>query len=170
MELQKNSLDGMYSRWALAWIPNAKEILTKVYQALKPGGRMVIHEYYDWSSHQTEPVLPHLSRAITAAYKSFSDMEGDLNIGRHIPRIFNELGMEVKNTRLMAKLATPKDLAWQWPKSFYKSYFPRLAEIGYLSNEDVKNALKDLERLEQTPGATICCPLMLETVGVKREQ
>ena len=169
MELQNNSLDGMYSRWALAWVPNAKEILKKVYDALKPGGRMVIHEYYDWSTHQTVPDIPGLTKAIQAAYKSFGDMDGDLNIGRHVPGILNKLGMKVTGTRLMAKLATPKDLTWQWPRSFYESFFPRLAETGYLSEEEVNTALIDLAALEQTPGATICCPLMIEIVGVKGE-
>jgi ubiquinone/menaquinone biosynthesis C-methylase UbiE len=168
MKLQQNSLDGMYSRWALAWVPNAKEILKKVYDALKPGGQMVIHEYYDWSTHQIEPNIPGLTKAIKAAYKSFGDMEGDLNIGRHVPGILNELGMEVTGTRLMAKLATLNDLTWQWPKSFYESFFPRLAETGYLSEGDVIKALVDLTKLEQTPGATICCPLMIEVVGVKK--
>ena len=167
LKLTPNSLDGMYCRWALAWIPNPKEILSKVYDALKPGGKMVIHEYYDWSTHQIEPMLPALSKAIKAAYASFGDMDADLNIGRHLPRIFNELGMNVTHTRPMQKLATPKDLLWQWPKSFYESFFPRHVETGYLNKEDVPAALKDLATLEETPGATICCPLMVEVIAEK---
>lgn len=167
LQLEPNSLDGMYCRWALAWIPNPKEILKKVYDALKPSGKIVIHEYYDWSTHQIEPNLPALSKAIKAAYQSFGDMDADLNIGRHLPRIFNELGMKVTHTRPMQKLATTKDLVWQWPKSFYESFFPRLAETGYLNKEDVTNALKDFSVLENTPGATICCPLMVEVIAEK---
>jgi hypothetical protein len=75
--------------------------------------------------------------------------------------------MKVTGTRLMAKLATPKDLTWQWPKSFYQSFFPRLADTGYLNEEEVNTALRSLAILEQTPGSTICCPLMIEVVGVK---
>ena len=41
MRLEDNSLDGMYCRWAMAWIPNVKDILGKVKKALKPGGKMV---------------------------------------------------------------------------------------------------------------------------------
>ena len=166
-QLAPNSLDGMYCRWALAWIPDPEEILKKVFDALKPGGRMVLHEYYDWSTHQTEPSIPGLTKAIKAAYKSFGDMNADLNIGRHLPRILTELGMTVTSTRIMAKLATPKDLVWQWPKSFYESFFPRLAETGYLNQKEVTNALRDLAQLENTPGATICCPIMIEVIAEK---
>ena len=167
MELERNSLDGMYCRWALAWLPNPKEILQKVYNALKPGGKMVIHEYYDWSTHQTEPKLPNLGRGIAMALKSFKDSDGEIDIGRELPRIFEELDMEVSNVRLMSKLATPNDLTWQWPKTFYESYFPRLIDAGLLSSEEAKEALEDVDVLEKTPTATLCCPLMIEVIGTK---
>ena len=35
MQLHTNSLDGVYSRWAFAWIPNPQEIIAKLYKALK---------------------------------------------------------------------------------------------------------------------------------------
>lgn len=167
MLLAPNSLDGMYSRWALAWISNPKEVLEKIANALKPGGKMVIHEYYDWSTHQIEPKLPHLSKAIKAAYQSFSDMDSQLNIGRYLPQLLTEIGMQVSSIRPMQKMATVKDLTWQWPKSFYESFFPRLVETGYLKKEDVSLALEDLVTLEKSPGATICCPLMVEVVAEK---
>ena len=167
MQLKPESIDRMYCRWALAWVPNAKEILIKVLKALKPGGKMVIHEYYDWSTHQIEPRLPNLTKAISAAYKSLNDSEGELNIGRFLPQIFNELGMNVSGTRVMIKLATPRDFVWQWPKSFYESYFPRLATTGYLKEQDVSEALKDLATLEKTEGSSICCPMMYEVIAEK---
>ncbi len=167
MELASASLDGMYCRWAMAWLPNPKEILSKVYDALKPGGRMVIHEYYDWSTHQTEPAIPALSKAIAAALKSYKDSEGEIDIGRTLPRLLEELGMRVVNVRPMAKLATPGDLTWQWPVSFYKSYFPRLVDIGYLTEEEVGEALEGLNELEATKGASLLCPMMVEVIAEK---
>jgi len=167
MELEPNSLDGMYCRWALAWIPNPKEILIKVKDGLKPGGKMVIHEYYDWSTLQTEPEKKGLSKAIAASLKSFKDQDAEIDIGRELPAIFNEIGMKVTSIRLMLKLATPPDFNWQWPKSFFKSYFPRLMEANYLTMEEVEHALKDMEMLEGINGATICTPLMVEVIAEK---
>ncbi|MGB0850648.1 MAG: class I SAM-dependent methyltransferase, partial [Bacteroidia bacterium] len=81
LELPSDSLDGMYCRWALAWVPNPKEVLEKVYKALKPGGRMVIHEYFDWSTHQTFPNYKNLDKAITSCLKSFKEQPGDIDVG-----------------------------------------------------------------------------------------
>ncbi|MDC8003418.1 methyltransferase domain-containing protein [Aureisphaera galaxeae] len=167
MQLEPNSLDGMYCRWAMAWLPNPKEILKKVYDALKPGGRMVIHEYYDWSTHQTEPELPGLKKAITAALKSFKDSPAEIDIGRELPTTLSNMGMKINNLRLMSKLATPDNVTWQWPKTFYYSYFPRIKEMGFLNEEDVQLALQEVNILENTPGATLCCPIMIEVIAEK---
>ncbi|RLD28835.1 MAG: hypothetical protein DRI70_03010 [Bacteroidetes bacterium] len=165
--LQGSSIDGMYCRWALAWLTNPKEILKNVYKALKPGGKMVIHEYYDWSTHQTEPKIPALAIGIAAALKSFKESPGEIDIGRELPKILEDMGMKVIGLRLMPKLATVNSLIWQWPKTFYKSYFPRLEQLGYLSNEEVSEALNDLITLENTIGATFFGPMMIEVIAEK---
>ena len=167
MSLQDNSLDGMYCRWALAWLPNPVEILQKVYQALKPGGRMVIHEYYDWSTLQTEPDMPALMTGIRAALKSFKDSEGEIDIGRELPARLSQMGMKIINTRPMSKIATPGNVTWQWPKSFFYSYFPRLVPMNFLSETEVEAALSEMETLENTVGASICTPLMFEVIAEK---
>jgi hypothetical protein len=128
---------------------------------------MVIHEYYDWSTHQIEPKKPGLNKAIAAALKSFKESDGEIDIGRQLPGVLTEMGMKITNLRLMPKLATPEDVTWQWPKTFYRSYYPRLVDMGYLTSEDVSEALKDLNELENTPGATICCPIMIEVIAEK---
>ncbi|MBX2827821.1 MAG: methyltransferase domain-containing protein [Flavobacteriaceae bacterium] len=167
MHLEPNSLDGMYCRWAMAWLPNPKEILKKVFDALKPGGRMVIHEYYDWSTHQTEPEMPGLKKAIEAALRSFKDSPAEIDIGRELPTTLSNMGMKINNLRLMSKLATPDNVTWQWPKTFYHSYFPRVKDMGLLTEEDVQLALQEVGMLENTPGATLCCPIMIEVIAEK---
>lgn len=167
MTLPPNSLDGMYCRWALAWLPNPLEVLQKVYDALRPGGRMVIHEYYDWSTLQTEPHSSALMHAITMALKSFNDSEGEINIGRELPTALIKMGMKIVDTRPMSKIATPDNVIWQWPKTFFYSYFPRLESAGYLTEAEAELALQEMELLEKTPGASICTPLMYEVIAEK---
>ena len=168
MSLKDNSLDGAYCRWALAWIPNPEEIVAKVADALKPGGAFVVQEYYDWSVFQSEPRLENLNNVgKPAILNSFKAASGDINIGRRIPEIFEEAGLEVISTRPLAKLATPDDLTWQWPKTFLEIYLPKLVEPGFLTEEELQKSLDDLEDLSHNPNATFLCPLMIEVVGIK---
>lgn len=168
LELLPDSLDAMYCRWALAWPKNPKEILQKIYPALKPGAKMVIHEYYDWSTHQTEPAKESLNLAIAAALKSFKEGEGEIDIGRYLPALLEEIGMDVLQLRPIQKLARPGDLAWQWPTSFYSTYFPRLVEYGYLSQSNCDQALEDINEIANQKGATLNCPLMFEIIAQKK--
>ena len=165
--LENKSLDGIYCRWALAWIPNPKEILTKLKGFLKPGGRMVIHEYYYWTSHRTEPERPALKKAIDAALQSFKESDSEIDVGKHLHKWFNDLNMKINHHRLMPKLATPNSKVWKWPRTFYESYFPRLTEMGILSTQDVKHAFSDLEELEKLNYTTLWCPLMIEVIAEK---
>ncbi len=167
LELKTSSLDGMYCRWALAWIPKPKEVLRKVVAALKPGAKMVIHEYYDWGVLQTEPQKENLTKAIKQALKSFKDSDSEIDIGRYLPKILSEIGMKIVGFRPMAKIATPNNGVWQWPKTFFQSYFPRLVSQNYLSTTEVQLALQELEELEKTDGASICTCLMVELIAEK---
>ena len=167
LDLLSASLDGMYCRWALAWVNNPEEILAQVLSALKPGGRMVIHEYFDWSTHQTEPNLPGLTKAIQMAYKSFLEQPGDINIGRRLPKILSNLGMHNIKIRPMNKLVSPTSASWQWPVSFYRVYFPKLVHMSLLTRMELEQALSDLEELETNPLATIFCPSMVEVIAQK---
>ena len=167
LSLDTESLDGMYCRWALAWVPNPKEILKKIKDALRPGGQMVIHEYYNFSTHQTKPERPALKKAIDAALKSFNDSDCEINVGSYIPQFVEALNMKVTHIRLMPKLARPGSMEWEWPKTWYHSYFPRLVTMGYLNTEDVKNAIRDLGSLEKLSYTTLSCPMMVEVIAEK---
>lgn len=167
IQFEDNSLDGVYCRWALAWFAKPKEVLTKVYKALKPGGKMVFHEYYDWTTHQTEPSLPALKHAIERCYASFKEQEGDIDIGRFLPGMLSDIGASVISCRPMAKMARPADALWQWPKSFYQVYFPKLVDLGYLTSEEVIAALNDHHELESNPNSTLNCPLLIEVIAQK---
>ena len=167
MHLAPNSIDGMYCRWALAWLPNPIDILKNVYDALKPGGAMVIHEYFDWSVHQIEPQLSGLTTAINACYRSFKDQESDIDVGRFLPIWLREMGCTIESIRPMQKMARVESVEWQWPATFYRIYFPKLVESGYLTKAELQMALRDLEQLEHMKEAIICCPLLIEVVASK---
>lgn len=167
MVLEPSSLDGVYCRWALAWIPNPKKVLTKVVAALKPKSKMVLHEYYDWSTLQTEPRKEALAKGIAMALKSFKDSENEIDIGRQLPAMLNQIGMKVTSFRPMMKIATVNNGVWQWPKTFFQSYFPRLVSQGYLTSEEVNDALRELKELEKVEGSTIGTCLMVEIIAEK---
>ena len=95
MELQPNSLNGMYARWALAWVPNPKDVIEKVMTALKPGSKLVFHEYYNWSTHSVFPEHPAIKHCIDSALKSFQDSDSEIDVGAYIPQYLHQLGASI---------------------------------------------------------------------------
>ena len=165
MDLEDNSLDGMYCRWALAWVPNPKDVIGKIIKALKPGGKMVFHEYFNWSNHQVFPEYKNLTRGIAAALTSFKESDSEIDIGKYLPEYIASFGANIISTRLITKLASPNTDTWNWPVTFYKSYFPRLVEMGLLDQMVIHKAFDELKELQNIPYARIACPLMIEIVA-----
>lgn len=167
MILEDNSLDGVYCRWAMAWITNNEEILAKVAKAMKPGARIVLHEYFDWSTFQTVPHMPALMKGVTAILKGFTEPPSNINIGRELPGIFKNIGLKLHSQRGMHKMPKPTEMTWEWPNSFLKIYMPKLIDQGKLSQSEVDAALEELDVLSANPDATIFTPMMVEVIGEK---
>ena len=122
--IENNILDAIYCRWALAWISNPKHILQKLHTSLKVGGKLVLHEYYDWTTHQMSPYKPALQHVINQCHQSFEDAPGNISIGKELPEILDTLGYKVTSIRQMNKLVRPNNFSWFWPISFLRSIFP----------------------------------------------
>ncbi|MFT5138427.1 MAG: ubiquinone/menaquinone biosynthesis C-methylase UbiE [Lysobacterales bacterium] len=167
MTLEDESLDGAFCRWALAWVPNPEEVVAKVASALRPNASFVVHEYYDWSTFQTEPHFPELNQAIASALRSFRDSEGDIVIGRRLPEIFTAQGLEVTTVRSMARLVRPDTLGWHWPTSFLEIYLPKLVANGLLEESVCSIALQQWEKLSTFPVSSCLCPQMVEVIARK---
>ena len=167
LELGDIQLDGVYSRWALAWIRNPAEIVEKVVSNMVSGGAFVAHEYFHWGTFLMEPHFPELQKGINAILKNFKEQEGDIDVGRKLPTIFYENGLEVISIRPMAKIVTPDQMAWQWPKTFLEIFLPKLEKLGSFTNAEIELALKQLYELDQLEDATIQCPQMVEVIGIK---
>ena len=168
LDLSQDHLDGVFIRWALAWIENPIEILEKIEDAMLPGAVIVSHEYYDWSTFQVEPHFPSLQTGIDAIYDTYRNkQDGNIDIGRNLPSYFYDLGLEVISTRPLSKLVTPEQFAWQWPKSFLEIFLPKMVGLGHLTTKQVEYALDELYQLENIDGASILCPHMVEVIAIK---
>lgn len=167
MDMGQDRFDGVYTRWALAWLPGVEPIVDKVVASMKVGATWAIQEYYDWSLLQFSPHMPELYDATRAILKSFADMGGNIDIGMRIAPLLSQKGMEIVSTRPMTKLCRSHEHQWQWPKTFLEIYMPKLIPNGYISEAHCQAALEQLKELERIPGATIQCPLMIEVIARK---
>ena len=102
LALEDDSLDGVYIRWALAWVEDAQTIIEKLSKALRPGGVIVVQEYYNWYTFQTEPAMPWILKAFICP---------DSVLFVVYSNIYVELRMY--NTRIYGKVSSVKRLIFK---------------------------------------------------------
>lgn len=167
LKLSEECYDIIWGRWVLAWLKNVEIIFPTLVKSLKSGGRMAFHEYYDWKTFQTEPLTENLSNLKSGILKSFEGGGGDINIGRKIPKLMEQHGLEVESIQPLAKLGRPHSPTWMWVKTFFQVYGPKVVEGGHISIDTLHGAIKDLEEIEKRPGASLLGPLVIEVIGKK---
>lgn len=167
MQFESNSLDGVYDRWAMAWIDNVESVLRAVNVALKPGGKVIFQEYFDWSTFQTQPRKAGIERCKKAILESFRNSTGNINIGRLLPQMLAELGLRILRLRPLSRMCSPGDISWHWPKTFLETYLPRVAEMNLLSEDELNMALKDWAELEKSENSIFFAPQMIEVIAQK---
>jgi len=168
-ELQpaNDSLDGAYSRWALGWVAQADDVVRRVAPALKRGGAFAAQEYIQWSTLMMYPHSRAHARIVHACLESWTQAEGEINIGGDLPRMFHECGLEVTHFAPLARTGRPNSMEWNWVKTFFHSYVPRLIKTGLLAESDFEEWKHEQKELDSNPNAFVVCPLMIEIIGVK---
>lgn len=169
LKLPDNSLDGIFSRWALAWIDEVDDVVEDLSKALRPGGAMVFQEYYDWRTLQCHPANKSFDTAKEAVLAAFATSGGNINIGKELGVIMSDNNIEVVSMRAIPQMCVPGQLNWEWPKSFFKIFLPELANAGLMTKDESDAANAYLEELEGIGGSSILGPLAIELVGIKMD-
>lgn len=167
LELAEESLDGAYHRWAMAWINQPEHVISKLYKALRSGGKVVSHEYFDWSTLQLEPSDQRWEIAKQATLRSFKEVMGNIDVGRFLVDNYVAQGFKVLSIRPMVKIMRPSDVNWNWPQTFFEIYFPKVASMGFMTLSEAKEAISAIKDIKMNPNAIMLTPTMIEIISEK---
>lgn len=169
--LSSQSFDAAYTRWLLCWLKSPEKAIEGVFQALKPGGRFIIHDYFNWKSFSIGPRSAAVEKMVEAAVKSFEDRDGDVDVAAKIPSILKKVGFEIYSTDVHLRVARGggKDGTIAWPLTWWRTYGPKLVQMGYLSKEDCNDALTDMTSVETSDERFFVCPPVFEFIAVRKK-
>ena len=167
--LKDSSLDAVYCRWVLCWLKEPVKALHGVHRLLKPGGRLVIHDYFNWKSMAQAPRSSAVEELVAAAERSFKARNGNVDIAGDLPAFLSEVGFEMTHFDVHQRVARGGgcDSTLEWILSWWRSYGEKLVELGYLEQERFENALRDLNQLESDPNRFFFCPPVIEIIAKK---
>lgn len=83
--------DGAWCRWVYAFVRDPRALLERVAVALRPGGTIVIHEYFDYSTWRLIPPSPEQQLFVGKVMEAWRAAGGEVNIGTSLPHWLAEL-------------------------------------------------------------------------------
>lgn len=84
-ELPPVGADGAWARWVFAFVKRPRDLLARVGAALKPGGVLVVHEYFDYSTWRVAPRSPEIEEFVRVVMESWRANGGEPDIGLDMP-------------------------------------------------------------------------------------
>ena len=134
--LEASSWDGAWCRWVGMFLPRLEPLLDRLAVALRPGGRLVLHEYLQWNSFGVYPKGSQLALFVERCIQHWRLHGGDPNVAQRLPELLEARGFRLlHSSSLMACSPTDHPKA-QWLIDFLSSYPAQLAAAGSWSAEE----------------------------------
>ena len=160
--------DGAWARWVFAFVKRPRDLLARVGGALKRGGVLVVHEYFDYSTWRMAPRSPEIEEYVRAVMASWRANGGEPDIGLDLPLWLEELGFATKTLHPIIDVVPASNFVWQWPAAFIQVGLPRLVELGHLTAERALAISEALAACEAAPHTLMVTPALLEIIAVRK--
>ncbi|MCE9594257.1 MAG: methyltransferase domain-containing protein [Planctomycetes bacterium] len=169
LDLEPASLDGAFARWVLCFVADPDRVVANVARALRPGAPFVVLDYYRYTSMALSPRSAVMERVALAVEESWRRAGGSLDIGGEVRGLFARHGLDCEPPRGGARVAKPGSALWQWPRSFFRTYLPKLVEMELITAADAAEFERDFDARERDPNAFFLTPPVWGFVGRKRK-
>ncbi|HEX8906813.1 MAG TPA: methyltransferase domain-containing protein [Longimicrobiaceae bacterium] len=167
-DLAEGGFDGAYARWLLCFVRDPAAVVRRVAAALKPGAAFVVWDYLKYDGLAMSPGDPAFDRVFAAMVESWRATGGDGDVGRRVPRMMIDAGLDVVRVEPCIRGARPGSPLWQWPRTFYSNFLPALVRGGFITQADADAFDARWAERERDPAAFFSTPPQVTIIGVKR--
>ena len=164
LDLPAASADAAFLRWVLCFLDDPQTALKGIARVLKPGGLLVVMDYYNYEAFVDQPGSENFRQVFRAVYESFSR---GLDIGGQVPQMMAACGLDVVETMEIGGVASPGDRIWNWVADFQRIYLPELVKKGLLAEETRRAHLAEWREREEDPAAHFVAPTMVGVIGAR---
>lgn len=166
-DIPVQNADAVFIRWVFIFISDPVAVLKKLAGALKPGGRFICHDYFDWGTMDWTPHRPRLADFVKTAIRDWNESAGSIDVAKTLLPALPEVGLKLTEANPIIFAPTPRDFAWQWPKTFIPPHARRLAERGIVTDQWADEVAREWDEAEADPRTIMTTPLLMEIVATK---
>lgn len=167
LSLDDASADGAFARWLLCFVENPHRVCKEVARVLKPGGRFVIWDYFNYRAVGVFPERAAIQRLFDGYYGSALKHGGSYDIGQHLPAMLVDCGFEMSHLEPINRVARPGSKTWAWVSEFNRGYLPKLVESELMTTEQADEFRLAWAEAEADPATFFFTPPMLGIVARK---
>ncbi|QYK47101.1 MAG: methyltransferase domain-containing protein [Phycisphaeraceae bacterium] len=161
------SFDLAYARWVLCFVKDPEAVVRAVARLLKPGGRFVVQDYFDYEHMTLAPKRPEFSKIIDAVARSWRARGGNPDLVGNLPGIMSRAGLTVTHLDSHNRLARPGSTIWNWPTTFWKSFVPRLVQMNEITQGDADDFFACWTEASNDPNAFMLLPPVFDVIAEK---
>ena len=160
--LPAEGFDLAWMRWVAMFLPDLEPLLSQLPGSLRPGGRLVVHEYMHWDTFGLHPHGRAIARFGQAVQQSFRTAGGDPDVNRRLPSLLAARGLRIEALRPLPVLGAQAAMAAQWMRRFVGVYAGQLLAQGLWSADDQAEAEAEITAAATDPGSYWVGPTVLE--------
>jgi SAM-dependent methyltransferase len=167
-DLPAGAADGAWARWIFAFVKRPRALLARVRDALRHGGALVLHEYFDYATWRLAPRSAEIEEFVSIVMEMWRASGGEPDVGLDLPGWLEELGFETKSLKPIIDVVPASSFVWHWPKAFIHVGLRRLIDLGRISADRAEAIAEAFAAREADPGTLMITPAVLEIVAVRR--
>jgi SAM-dependent methyltransferase len=153
--------DLVYARLLLFHLPQRAAVLARLWDAVAPGGALVVQEY-DLGSIDVVPSLAGVEEVSRVISETFVALGCDIRAGFHLSQLFGEAGVGAPDGTDVAGRIEPLVTGRRILSATFASVLPAALAHGVTGEADADATLAQLARdAERLPEASLFWPLML---------
>jgi ubiquinone/menaquinone biosynthesis C-methylase UbiE len=139
LDLSDGAFDQCRAERLLMHVPHPQQALAEMVRVLRPGGRLVVFDF-DWDTLYADSRHKETTRRL---FRSFSDGIRNGWIGRALPRLFREAGLQN-----VIDVPRAVRLGYEFSHWLLDGHLAKALQAGALSSEELAEWWSDLEKTD----------------------
>jgi len=161
-------VDLAYARWVFCFLKAPEDVVRHLARVVRPGGRVAVQDYFNYESMSLAPRREVFSKVIAAVAASWRAQGGDPDIMARLPAMLTRHGFTVESIECNQRVARPNSTIWHWPDSFWATFVPRLAQMGFITQADQQAFGMAWSEASADPDCFMQLPPVFDLVAVKK--
>ncbi len=158
--LPAQGFDAVWCRWVLCFLPDPLKALRAMRAAVRPGARLISHEYADYRSWRVSPAEPDFEQFVQYVMANWRRHGGEPDIALHVPAVLADAGFRLLDLTPVQEVARPADPFWDWPDAFVTTGLDRLVDLGDITADFAARVHAAWARTAAHPQGRVITPLV----------